>query len=506
MPQTITELLAAGKPGAPAIASPGREALTYAQLRSEIDRLAGQLRAVGVGRGDRVAIVLPNGPQAAIAFLAVASCAAAAPLNPAYREPEFRFALDDLGAKALITRPGEAPQAHAAAAAGVLRLALEREPGGLSLRPRDAAATPARPARAAPDDVAPDDVALLLHTSGTTSRPKLVPLSQRNLAVSAGNIVESLALTAGDRCLNVMPLFHIHGLVAAVLASLAAGGSVACTPGFDVFRFFAWIEELEPSWYTAVPTMHQLILRRAGRHREAIERRPLRFARSSSAALAPAVMEELERALGAPVVEAYGMTEAAHQMACNPLPPATRKPGSVGRGSGVEIAILDEGGVSLPAGERGEVAIRGGNVTRGYEGNAEANAAAFTGGWFRTGDQGYLDADGYLFLTGRLKEIINRGGEKVSPRELDEVLLRHPAVAQAVAFAVPHDRLGEEVAVAIVLAEGAAVDERELREFASQHLAAFKVPRAVVFVDEIPMGPTGKLQRIGLAETLGVTA
>ena len=193
-------------------------------------------------------------------------------------------------------------------------------------------------------------------------------------------------------------------------------------------------------------------------------------------------------------------------MACNPLPPATRKPGSVGRGSGVEIAILDEGGVSLPAGERGEVAIRGGNVTRGYEGNAEANAAAFTGGWFRTGDQGYLDADGYLFLTGRLKEIINRGGEKVSPRELDEVLLRHPAVAQAVAFAVPHDRLGEEVAVAIVLAEGAAVDERELREFASQHLAAFKVPRAVVFVDEIPMGPTGKLQRIGLAETLGVTA
>ena len=303
-----------------------------------------------------------------------------------------------------------------------------------------------------------------------------------------------------------MPLFHIHGLVAAVLASLAAGGSVACTPGFDAFRFFGWIEELEPSWYTAVPTMHQLILSRAGRHREAIERRPLRFARSSSAALAPAVMEELERALGVPVVEAYGMTEAAHQMACNPLPPAVRKPGSVGRGSGVEIAILDDDGVSLPVGERGEVAIRGGNVTRGYEGNAEANAAAFAGGWFRTGDQGYLDADGYLFLTGRLKEIINRGGEKVSPRELDEVAAAPPGGGAGRRLRRPPRPPRRGVAVAIVLAEGAAVDERELREFASRHLAAFKVPRAVVFVDEIPTGPTGKLQRIGLAETLGVTA
>ena len=507
MAETITELLAAAEPDAPAIASPGREALTHAQLRSEIDRLADQLRAAGVGRGDRVAIVLPNGPQAAIAFLAVASCAAAAPLNPAYREQEFRFALDDLGAKALVTLPDDAPDAYAAAPADVLRLVLEGEAGeagGLNLRPQGAVAAPA--ASGGPARAQPDDVALLLHTSGTTSRPKLVPLSQRNLAVSAGQIVDSLALTAGDRCLNVMPLFHIHGLVAALLASLAAGGSVACTPGFDAFRFFEWLDELEPSWYTAVPTMHQLILARAGRHRDAIERRPLRFVRSSSAALAPAVMEELEGVFGAPVVEAYGMTEAAHQMTCNPLPPAARKPGSVGRGGGVEIAILDEGGARQPSGERGEVAIRGGNVTSGYEGNAEANAAAFAGGWFRTGDQGYLDADGYLFLTGRLKEIINRGGEKVSPRELDEVLLRHPAVAQAVAFAVPHDRLGEEVAVAIVLVEGATAGERELREFASRHLAAFKVPRTVVFVDEIPTGPTGKPQRIGLAETLGVTA
>ena len=344
----------------------------------------------------------------------------------------------------------------------------------------------------------------MLHTSGTTSRPKLVSLTQLNLTTSAGNIAESLELTGADRCLNVMPLFHIHALMAAVLASLAAGGAVACTPGFDAFKFFDWLDDLQPSWYTAVPTMHQLILQRARGRSDVIERNPLRFLRSSSAALPPSVMEQLERAFGAPLVEAYGMTEASHQMTCNPLPPAARKPGSVGRGTGVEVAVMDEGGGLLPGGETGEVVIRSGSVTRGYENNPEANAAAFTDGWFRTGDQGYLDRDGYLFLTGRLKEIINRGGEKVSPREVDEVLLRHPAVEQAVTFAVPHQRLGEEVAAAVVLAGGETAGERELREHAARHLAGFKVPRTIVFVDEIPKGPTGKLQRIGLAQQLGL--
>ena len=499
MPDTIFELPGAGEPESAAIAAPGRAPLTYSELRGEIERLAGQLRALGISRNDRVAIVLPDGPEMAVAFLAVASCATAAPLNPGYREREFRFYLDDLGAKALITRPGEAREAHAAASAGTLSLSLDGAAGSLGLSHRGVT-----PEEAPPDFATAEDVALVLHTSGTTSRPKLVPLSHRNLTTSARNIVESLDLTAADRCLNIMPLFHIHGLMAAVLSSLAAGGCVACTPGFDAFRFFDWLDDLKPSWYTAVPTMHQLILQRARGRAEAIERNRLRFLRSSSASLPPPVMEELERVFGAPMVEAYGMTEASHQMACNPLPPGTRKPGSVGRGTGVEVAIMDEGGELLGGGAVAEVVIRGENVTRGYENNPQANAGAFTSGWFRTGDQGYLDADGYLFLTGRLKEIINRGGEKISPREVDEVLLQHPAVAQAVAFAIPHRRLGEEVAVAIVLAAGETASERELREHAARRLADFKVPRTIVIVDEIPMGPTGKLQRIGLAQQLGL--
>ncbi|MEE8338019.1 MAG: acyl--CoA ligase [Dehalococcoidia bacterium] len=499
MPETIFELLSAGDGPASAIAAPGRDPVSYEALRAEVERLGGQLRALGIERNDRVAIVLPNGPEMAVLFLAVASCATAAPLNPDYREQEFRFFLDDLDAKLLITRPGEGAEAHAAAPAETRRAALEGVAGALNLT-LDGEPVEVAEARYA----APDDIALVLHTSGTTSRPKMVPLSQRNVTTSAGNIMRSLKLTPADCCLNVMPLFHIHGLMAAVLGSLAAGATVACTPGFEAFRFFEWLGEIRPTWYTAVPTMHQLILQRAGRHAEVIAENPLRFLRSSSASLPPSVMAELEATFGAPMIEAYGMTEASHQMACNPLPPGERKPGSVGRGTGVELAIMDEDGAIQPAGATGEVVIRGGSVTAGYEHNAEANAGAFTDGWFRTGDQGYLDPDGYLFLTGRLKEIINRGGEKVSPREVDEVLLQHPAVEQAVTFAVPHDRLGEEVAAAIVLVAGAEVTERELRDYAGEQLAPFKVPRRWVFVDEVPKGPTGKLQRIGLHKLLGL--
>jgi acyl-CoA synthetase (AMP-forming)/AMP-acid ligase II len=301
-----------------------------------------------------------------------------------------------------------------------------------------------------------------------------------------------------------MPPFHIHGLIAAVLATLEAGASVVCTPGFDAMKFFSWLSEFKPTWYTAVPTMHQAILARAARNPEAAAASRLRLIRSSSASLPPQVLAELERVFQAPVVEAYGMSEAAHQMASNPLPPQVRKPGSVGPSGGPEIAIMNEAGDLLAARETGEVVIRGENVTAGYENNPEANRTAFTNGWFRTGDQGFLDEDGYLHLTGRLKEIINRGGEKISPREVDEVLLDHPAVAQVVTFALPHEKLGEEVAAAVVLASGEAPTARELREFAAQRLADFKVPRKFVFLDEIPKGPTGKPQRIGLAKILGL--
>ena len=349
-----------------------------------------------------------------------------------------------------------------------------------------------------------DDIALVLHTSGTTSRPKIVPLAQRNICASARNIRRTLRLTDVDRCMNVMPLFHIHGLMAATLAPLSAGGSIFCTPGFNALRFFAWLDEARPTYYTAVPTMHQAILSRARGNREILERARLRFVRSSSSSLPPQVMAELEEVFGAPVVEAYAMTEAAHQMTCNPLPPGERKPGTVGVAAGPEVLIMYAAGALLPAGSVGEVVIRGTNVTDGYENNPEANATAFSDGWFRTGDQGVMDGEGYLTITGRLKEIINRGGEKISPREVDDVLMDHPAVQQVVTFAVPHPKLGEEVAAAVVLREGMDATPQDVRDFAMTRLAAFKCPKTIVILDEIPKGPTGKLQRIGLADKLGI--
>ncbi|MBT4873464.1 MAG: AMP-binding protein, partial [Marinovum sp.] len=352
-----------------------------------------------------------------------------------------------------------------------------------------------------------EDAALILHTSGTTSRPKIVPLLHRNICASSQHIAASLTLTASDRGLNVMPLFHIHGLLAAVSASLSVGAQIFCTPGFDALKFFGWIAAQRPTWYTAVPTMHQAILSRAARNESVIADVPLRFLRSSSASLPPQVFAALEDAFEAPVIEAYGMTEAAHQMAANPLPPKPRKPGCVGIAAGPQVRIADESDNKLIDG-LGEIVISGPNVTPGYESNPDANAESFfkAGGnrWFRTGDQGQLDSEGYLTITGRLKEIINRGGEKISPREVDEVLMDHPAVAQAVTFAVPHDKLGEDVAAAVVLAQDETASEQELSGFVHERLARFKVPRKIVIVEEIPKGATGKLQRIGLHKKLGL--
>lgn len=497
---TLAEILSGTPPDAPALAWTGSGTMTHRQLRAAVRRVGGQLAALGIGAGDRVALVLPNGPSMAVAFLATASCAAAAPLNPKYRAKEFRFYLADLGAKAVILDEAGNEEALAGVPPDVRVLTLR----GTPQEPELAVAGDAPPeARQAP--ARPDDVALVLHTSGTTSRPKIVPLRQRNLAASARHIAAGLSLTEGDRCLNVMPLFHIHGLVAGLLAPLSAGGSVMCPPGFDAFRFFDWLDAYAPTWYTAVPTMHELVLARAPRHRDVLERTPLRFVRSSSASLPVPLLERLVALFGVPVIEAYGMTEATHQMASNPLPPGVQKPGSVGRPTGIELTVMTEDGRRAGSGEVGEVVIRGGTVIDGYENNPGANADAFREGWFRTGDQGYLDEDGYLFLTGRLKEIINRGGEKVSPLEVDEVLLAHPGVREAVTFGLPHPKLGEEVAAAVVLREGSGVTDREIRQFAAERLAEFKVPRTIVVVPEIPKGPTGKVQRLSLAGALGLS-
>jgi acyl-CoA synthetase (AMP-forming)/AMP-acid ligase II len=501
-PSTIHELLQGGADEDPALGAPGRPALSYRELRAHVARTGERLNALGVGRNDTVAIVLPNGPEMASAYLAIGATATTAPLNPAYRADEFRFYLKDLEASLLVVEAGsKSPALDLAAELGIAVATLSfdsRGPAGLfELESRR------RPPRAT-GYALPDDIALVLHTSGTTSRPKMVPLTQRNVCASAANVAASIALARADRCLNIMPLFHIHGLIAAVLASAQSGASVHCTPGFDALHFFRWLEEVRPTWYTGVPTMHQAILGRAARNETIIQSARLRLIRSSSASLPPQVMAELEKTFGAPVIEAYGMTEAAHQMASNPLPPRARKPGSVGLPAGPDVAVMDEGGKLLPADAIGEIVIRGANVTPGYKNNETANASAFTNGWFRTGDQGVMDADGYFRLTGRLKEIINRGGEKISPREVDEVLLDHPAVAQVVTFAVPHPKLGEDVAACIVLTEGTAADEKSIRAFAAERLADFKVPRTVVFVKEIPKGATGKLQRIGLAQKLGL--
>ena len=504
MSGTLRELIetqARKSPDAMALLAPGRAPLSYAQLLAHVDHTVIALRRCGIRRGDRVAVVLPNGPAMATAFLAVASGATCAPLNPAYRAEEYDFYLADLNARALVLSDGaESPARRCAADRGIPVLELDEGPaaGLFDLHAVASAAT------ASGGFAEPSDTALVLHTSGTTSRPKMVPLTHANLCASARNIQTALELTAADRCLNIMPLFHIHGLLGALLSSLGCGASAVSTAGFQAAEFFEWLDRFQPTWYTAVPTMHQAILREAPRHTDGTARARLRLIRSCSAALPPQAMAELERVFGAPVIESYGMTEASHQMASNPLPPRKRKPGSVGIAAGPELAVVDDDWIPAPAGTRGEVAVRGANLTPGYENNPEANSRAFAGGWFRTGDQGYLDDEGYLFLTGRAKEIINRGGEKISPREIDEVLLDHPAVAQALAFAVPHPTLGEDVCAAVVFRTGAAAAPEDLRAFAAERLADFKVPRSIVPLEEIPKGPTGKPQRIGLAQKLGL--
>ena len=520
---TIVEILGAQslqRPDAPALLAPDRRAGTYADLRRQVDRVAATLRDAGLGHRARIAVCVPNGPEAASAALSVAAAATCAPLNPAYQAGEFRFYLEDARADAVIVLQSERGAIRdVAAELGLAVIEMVVDPaapaGCFELRPAGTALRRAGSASAAADTAdnaetaetgrwpSPGDVALILHTSGTTARPKIVPLSQANLVASARSIAAHLALSPDDRCLNVMPLFHIHGLVGALLATLAGGGSLVCTPGFDERAFFDWVTEFEPTWYTAVPTIHQAIVANGAAYRSRAPSHRFRFARSSSAALPPTTLAALESLLGAPVLEAYGMTEASHQMATNPLPPRARKPGSVGLPAGVEIAILDDAGRELAQGATGEIAIRGPGVTAGYENNPEANAKAFTHGWFRTGDQGRLDTDGYLVIAGRLKEIVNRGGEKVSPREVDEALLEHPDVAQAVAFALPHPSLGEDLAAAVVPKSGCTPDEAQLRGFLLSRLAGFKVPSRIVFVDAIPKGPTGKVQRTSLHEKLG---
>lgn len=491
--------LCAGEPQSSALVAPEYPTLTYQQLKNNVTALVGQLHQFGLGEGDRIAIAMSNGAPMVIAFLAAALCGTAAPLNPKYKQDEFEFYFEDTQAKALITLPGTVEAAIASASFemalieanvqkdGTLKFSLEH-PGELSAKKQHIKL---------PEE---DRVAMILHTSGTTSRPKRVPIRHRNLIASAANIIAAYQLTTKDTTLCLMPLFHIHGLVGCLLSTFASGGKLVCPNGFNGLEFWKWVETYQPTWYSAAPTMHQMILARASRNEAIVKDYPFRFIRSSSAPLPSVIIEQMESTLKAPVIESYSMTEAAHLMTSNPLPPKTKKPGTVGFGFGVDVGIMDERGNLLPQNSLGEVVVKGKNVIDGYENNPEANATAFVKGWFRTGDQGVVDADGYLRLTGRLKELINRGGEKISPLEVDDVLLRHPAVAEAVVFAVPHKSLGEEVHAAVVLKS--AVDEKNLKAHCANLLADFKVPNQIHILQELPRGATGKRQRLNMAKLL----
>jgi acyl-CoA synthetase (AMP-forming)/AMP-acid ligase II len=479
-------------PGIAAITAPGRSPLTYARLRSQLESVRESLNAFGLGRNDRVVIVLDNGPEMAVAFMAIAACVTAVPLNPSYRADEFEFYLSRINAKALVVNAED----HS----GIKELGRR-----LGLRIVELAARPdaeagvfeldgARsPAAQQTGFAHPADVALILHTSGTTSAPKIVPLTHQNVCAQAMNNQVSLELTPSDLCLNIMPLFHSTGLVGVVLSSLISGAAVVCPPGFYAPQFFDWLEEFKPTWFTAVPSMHQAILARARTNKQNVIHSRLRFIRSSSSALSQQLMSDLEQLFNVPVIESYGMTECG-MIACNPLPPRKRKPRSAGVPTSIELKVLPDG----------EIVVRGACVVAKYEADARVNEESFSGGWFKTGDQGFIDDDGYLFITGRLKEIINRGGEKIAPLEIDQALAEHPLVEQAVTFPVKNELLGEEVAAAVVLQSGSDVTERDLREFVFSRLAPFKVPRQILIVNEIPKGSFGKLQRSRLADLLNV--
>jgi acyl-CoA synthetase (AMP-forming)/AMP-acid ligase II/thioesterase domain-containing protein len=486
-----------------AMMAPGRIPLTYGAMRELLDSAARDFCEFGFEHNDRVALVLPVGAELALAFLAVTAAGlSCAPLNPAYGPNELEFYLTDLQPKAVIVPTAiSLPVRDVAARLGISLIELGAQPGApagiFCLTGSRSRTVKRRWASGA-------DVALVLHTSGTTSRPKRVPLTHTNLCASARNIQRTLELNESDRCLNLMPQFHIHGLMV-MLASLMAGSSIATPERFDSTKFISWLKELDPTWYSAVPTIHQAVLARLQRNQKEIAGHRLRFIRSCSAPLSPKVQANLEGLLGIPVIQAYGMTEAAHQISSNPLPPGTRKPGSVGIGVGVDVAVMDKKGNTMPPAVSGEIVLRGRNLMGGYHENPEANKAAFVQGWFRTGDQGFIDDEGYVFINGRLKEMINRGGEKVWPQEVDDILMTHSAVAQALAFALPHPTLGETVGAAVVLAPNSSVSEVELCEFAAKRLAGFKVPERIFFLESIPRGATGKPQRIGLAKELGIS-
>ncbi|KAI5284369.1 hypothetical protein KEM54_001391, partial [Ascosphaera aggregata] len=446
---------------------------------------------------------IPNSYEFIVSFLAVSwQRAIAAPLNPSYKQEEFEFYINDLSsALALVPRGAVAADVAAVRAARKFRAAIAEcyfENGQVKIDVKDEGKLKGKPAQEVqiPE---PDDIALVLHTSGTTGRPKAVPLTHKNLTTTTRNIQQTYKLTAEDRTMLVMPLFHVHGLLAGFLAPLRSGGSVIVPPKFSASSFWNDFITSKANWYTAVPTIHQILLK----HPPPDPKPKIRFIRSCSSPLSPTVFDDLERTFHAPVLEAYAMTEAAHQMTSNPLPPAKRRPGCVGIGQGVEVRILDQNGKEVPRGKDGEICVRGENVTKGYLNNPAANESSFTRDrFFRTGDQGQQDSEGYVTITGRIKELINKGGEKISPIELDNTFSQHPDVSEAVCFGIPDQHYGEDIGTAVVLKPGSKADVKKLKAFMADRLVKFKVPKTIWIVPEIPKTATGKIQRRKVAEAM----
>ena len=482
-----------------ALTSETNSKLLYGELKLFVNKISRQLAGNGITNKDRAAIILPNGPYMASSFLAISSYMSAAPLNPAYKTNEYEFYLKDLSPKIVIVEPNSKNNVIEVAKKlkiPICEIKIQKNspPGLFDLFEKSSEYS-------LPEE---NDEALVLHTSGTTSRPKIVPLTNKNIFSSAVNISKSLELSEIDHCLNIMPLFHIHGLIAILATSMKVGASVCASNGFNAIKFLELAKSEKITWYSGVPTMHQTILLRTEKNLELAKDLKLRFLRSSSASLPPAVFKKLNSIFKCPVIEAYGMTEATHQMTSNPLPPKIQKPGFVGIPAGPDVCIMDNNDKILNQGEVGEVCIKGNNVTLGYDNNPEANKKSFSNGWFRTGDQGYFDQDGYLKISGRLKEIINKGGEKISPLEVDNILMDHPLIEQAVCFGYEDKMLGEEIAAAIIVKEGQNFSEIDVKNYVEEKLVKFKIPKKIFFVNEIPKGATGKLQRNILAKNFGL--
>jgi acyl-CoA synthetase (AMP-forming)/AMP-acid ligase II/acyl carrier protein/NRPS condensation-like uncharacterized protein len=479
-----------------AILARGRRPMTYGALWMQVNDVVCGLRSLGVGGSDRVAVVLPHGPEAAVAMIAVAAGAVCVPLSPDFTDDEYQRYFGELHLAALLTRADlNSASRSAARTLGIPVI-------DVSPRPSEGAGAfgivgQALQCMAGDDFASGADDAFIMLTSGSTSRPKTVPLTHASVCLSAHNVCAAMGLRSRDRLLSVLPLFHGHGLISGLLAALTAGSSVVGTPRFNATEFFGWLTEFRPTWYTAVPAIHRAILSAADPHRRAAMRSTLRVVRSASTSLPSEVLTGLEALFGVPVIETYGMTEAATQIAANPL--HRRKVGSVGKPAGPEIAILNSKGRRLPSGKRGEIALRGPTITRGYGNDLAATVSAFRDGWFRTGDLGYLDAGGYLFIVGRIKEIIHKGAQKVAPAEVESALQSHPDVIEAAVFPVPHERLGADVGAAVVVHQHTEVSPQELRDFARERLAGFKVPGLIRIVPEIPKGGGGKVKRGELA-------